>query len=95
MKFKRLRGMKGSTLVFKINLGTTERMQFRRVIRAVLSKKEGIPSGRLTTEWDGYAVTCTLSASTSGSLSGTYKYEVAVETNTGVTTLQYGYLEIL
>ncbi|MGF1787081.1 hypothetical protein L4D00_14900 [Photobacterium swingsii] len=95
MKYKKLRCFKGSTLSFDIPL-SNNLVSFRRVVRAEVKKTEGAPVARFQTEYGGGVnIKCRLNPTDSIRLSGQYKYEVSVEDNEGIKTLQYGILEVL
>lgn len=91
MKFKRIRGFKGTT----IELSIPYSIHIRRVSRAFIHNGNGIPIARFETVMDGNNLICRLSPTASAKLGGTYKYEVIVDDVVGSTALQYGILEVM
>ncbi|MGL4843863.1 MAG: hypothetical protein ACRC2Y_04490 [Aeromonas veronii] len=90
--FKRIRLIKGDTL--NIELPMPDR--FRRIVRAQITKGSGTPIARMnqSASEDGL-MTFRVGADITGRMAGTYRYEIAVESDEGVKTVQHGILEVL
>ena len=90
--FKRIRLIKGDT--FTIQLSMPE--GFRRISRAQITKGSGTPIARMNTATseDGL-MNFRVGADITGRMAGTYRYEIAVDADEGVKTIQHGILEVL
>ncbi len=90
--FKRIRTIKGDTLSILI----TQPEGFRRIARAHVTKGSGSPVGRFAVSHGTVGgITATLLPDTTARMSGAYKYEIALETDKGVKTVQHGILEVM
>ncbi|EKD9324337.1 hypothetical protein OS347_000762 [Vibrio vulnificus] len=87
MSFKRLRTIRGSSLVIK----TKE--QFETVIKAEVTNGNGVPITRF--EYNSERNEFVLNATSTTRLSGTYKYQISVTKGNVVETIQYGIIEIM
>jgi hypothetical protein len=90
--FKRIRTYKGDTL--NITLQMPE--GFKRIVRAQIVKGSGAPVARLQmTQANAGGLVLSLATDASARMQGVYKYEIAVEADMGITTIQNGFLEVL
>ena len=89
--FKRLRTIKGDTLALTFNKPNG----FRRVSRAQVTKGSGTPIARFSNTINESEINVVLNCNDSSRMSGTYRYEVAIETDKGVHTIQHGILEVM
>lgn len=87
MKFKRLRVLRGNTLVVPI------KDNFETVVKAEITTGSGVPIGRF--QHDTTTNEFILPSSTTNRLSGTYKYQLNVTQGQNTITLQYGIVEVM
>ena len=90
--FKRVRVNAGDTLLVKLD----SPVGYRRVIRSQITKGSGTPIARFNIEHGAMnEIVATVSPDATSRMSGTYKYEIAMDVNGIVKTVQYGILEVM
>lgn len=88
MKFKRLRVLRGNSLVIPMV------EQFETVIKAEITNGSGVPIGRMN--FDSVKNEFIIPATSTARMTGnTYKYNITVTKGNETVTLQYGILDIL
>ncbi|EHM6953380.1 hypothetical protein KGV31_002179 [Vibrio parahaemolyticus] len=87
MKFKRLRVIRGNSLVVPV------KDQFETVLKAEITNGSGVPIGRFNHDTDKNEFI--LSPMITSRLTGTYKYSITVTKGNSIETIQYGIVEVM
>lgn len=87
MKFKRLRVLRGNSLVIPVS------DTFETVVKAEVTNGSGVPIGRFHYEQEKNEFV--LPAQITTRLTGTYKYQINVTKCSNIETIQYGIIEIM